>query len=398
MAASRINEKKSFSGFLLLESELDPWPTVIIILTMVLLAAGLVMVYSASMVRAMQQFDSPAYFFNRQMVFAVIGLGAMTAAALIPVKLLRRLTGPLIILSLIGLVVCLTPAGETVKGASRWISFGKVQFQPSELAKLAIIFFMAHSMAKKAEKIKTITIGFLPHLLLALVFAFLCIREPDLGAAMMIMLLCMVMLFIGGTRLSYIIFSTVPLAAVAAIAILKSGYRRQRLLAFLHPDWDPQGINFQINNSLIGFGSGGYFGRGIGEGKQKLLFLPDAHTDFLASIIGEEMGFIGFLLVVLAFGVLVYAGIRIALKCRTLYTMYLASGITLFLGFQVAINLGVVMSLLPTKGMTLPFMSYGGSSLLCNLFAVGILLAISRQIAVREGPPEGGQQEKERET
>ncbi|MFH1435948.1 MAG: putative lipid II flippase FtsW [Pseudomonadota bacterium] len=398
MAASRINEKKSISSLFFLDPALDPWPTVIIILTLVLLAAGLVMVFSASMVRAMQQFAGPAYFFNRQMVFALIGLCAMIAAALVPVKLLRRLTGPLVIVSLIGLVVCLTSFGETVKGASRWISFGKVQFQPSELAKLAIIFFMAHSMAKKAEKIKTVTIGFLPHLLLALVFALLCIKEPDLGAAMMIMLLCMVMLFIGGTRLSYILFSAVPLAAAAAVVILKSGYRRQRMLAFLNPDWDPQGINFQIKNSLIGLGSGGFLGKGIGEGKQKLLFLPDAHTDFLASIIGEEMGFIGLLLIIIAFGMLVYAGIRIALKCRTLYTMCLASGITLFLGFQVAINLGVVMSLLPTKGMTLPFMSYGGSSLLCNLFAVGILLSISRQIAARDGPAQGERQDADRET
>jgi len=383
------------------DSENNPWPVVIVVIAVVLVAAGLIMVSSASMVSAQKRFGDPDYFFKRQLLFSLVGLGLMLVTSNLPLHLLRKLTLPLLVVSFFGLILCLTPLASTVKGASRWISIGSFNFQPSELAKLAIIFYIAHSMGRKMEKIKSFTVGFLPHCIVALTFAFLCIKEPDFGAASMIMLLCLVLLFIGGTRLGYILASLFALVPAIYIAITLSPYRMRRLVSFLYPDKDALGLNYQINESLISIGSGGLLGKGIGEGKQKLFFLPDAHTDFIASIIGEEMGFVGVVLVLLAFAALVYAGLRIALRCKDLYAMYLASGITLFLGFQVAINLGVVMGLLPTKGMTLPFLSYGGSSLVCNLFAVGVLLAIGRRLGEQEAEAPGGPQpepEGERET
>jgi len=392
MVSSRLNPKKALLVFSGLNDESNPWPLIILVMTLVLLSAGLVMVYSASMISAMKRFEDPAFFFKRQVFFAAAGLVVMTAASRMPLRLLRRLTMPLLLIAFVGLVLVLTPLGTTVKGASRWISLGAFNFQPSELAKLAVIFYIAHSMGRKVEKIKSFTVGFLPHLLVSSVFAFLCVKEPDLGAAVMIMLLCFMLLFIGGTRLGYILGSVLALAPALYIAIITSPYRMKRLISFMYPQKDALGLNYQINESLISIGSGGILGKGIGEGRQKLFFLPDAHTDFIASIVGEELGFVGLVLMVLGFGALVLAGLKVALRCRSLYAMYLATGITLFLGFQVAINLGVVMGLLPTKGMTLPLMSYGGSSLLVNLFAVGVLLAVARNEGSEEAQ-EGGETE-----
>jgi cell division protein FtsW len=389
MVSSRLNLNKALLPFALQDSDDNPWPTVILVVTLVLVAAGLVMVYSASMISAMKRFGDPAFFFKRQALFAALGLVVMLAAANLPLRLIRRLTVPMLLFAFVGLVLCLTPLGTTVKGASRWISLGSFNLQPSEMAKLAIIFYVAQSMGRKVEKIKSFTIGFLPHLMVAGVFAFLCVKEPDLGAAVMIMLLCFVMLFIGGTRLGYLLGSVLAFIPALYVAIVTSPYRMKRLISFMYPQKDALGLNYQINESLISI-----LGKGIGEGKQKLFFLPDSHTDFIASIIGEELGFVGMALIVLAFGALLYAGLKIALRCKNLYGLYLASGITLFLGFQVVINLGVVLGLLPTKGMTLPFLSYGGSSLLSNLFAVGVLLAVGRQAEMEDEsglePGQGG--------
>jgi cell division protein FtsW len=385
MVSSRLNPKKAFLPLAFMDSEDNPWSIIILVTTIILVAAGLVMVTSASMVSSMKRFGDPDFFFKRQLLFSLVGLGLMIVTSNLPLRLIRKLTLPLLLISLIGLVLCLTPLATTVKGASRWISIGIFNFQPSEPAKLAIIFYIAHSMGRKVEKIKSFTVGFLPHCIVALVFALLCIREPDFGAASMIMLLCFVLLFIGGTRLGYILASFLAMAPAIVIAITLSPYRMRRLVSFLYPEKDALGLNYQINESLISIGSGGIFGKGIGEGKQKLFFLPDAHTDFIASIVGEETGLVGVALMLLLFAVLVYAGLRIALRCKDLFAMYLASGIALFLGFQVAINLGVVMGLLPTKGMTLPFLSYGGSSLMTNLFAVGVLLAIGKRLGEQEG-------------
>jgi len=379
MAAASANGNTRLSALFFAADDRDVWPAVLLALCLVLVGAGLVMVYSASMVSAMTRYRDPAFFLKRQAVFAAVGMAVLVVTARAPLGLMRRLTAPLLIASFVGLVVCLTPLATSVKGASRWISIGSFHLQPSELAKLAIIFYVADALGRKGEKIRAFSVGFLPPVVVALVFAALCIKEPDLGAAVMILLLCFSMLFVGGTRLGYILVSGIALLPALAVAITTSSYRMKRFMAFLNPELDIQGQNYQIYNSLLGIGSGRIWGSGIGEGNQKLLFLPDAHTDFIASIVGEELGLLGIAALVLLFGLLVYAGIRIALRCREPYPMYMAAGISFFIAFQAAINMGVVMGLLPTKGMTLPFLSYGGSSLLVNLFAVGVLLAVSRQ-------------------
>jgi len=378
-SSSRVKNFTDGLTFVRSNENVDIWAMSILCVVIFLVCMGLVMLSSASMVWALRKFGEQNYFFKRQVIYALLGFGVMAITSQIKIASLRKLTLPILLISFIGLILCLTPLSTSAKGASRWISIGFFNFQPSEMAKIGIIFYIAHSMGRKAEKIKSFTVGFLPHLIVASIFALLCIKEPDFGSASLIMILCFVLLFIGGTRLGYILASIVAMTPVAIAAIAFSPYRMRRLMSFLNPEKDILGMNYQINESLISIGSGGIWGKGIGGGMQKLLFLPDAHTDFIASIIGEELGFVGIVCLLILFGIIVFSGIKIAFRCKDLYSMYLASGISLYLGLQTAINLMVVMGLLPTKGMTLPFLSYGGSSLIVNLFAVGILLAVAKQ-------------------
>jgi len=394
-------------------SDPDMQRALVFVPVVLLVVYGLVMVYSSSMIFGLKRYSSPTYFLDRQIVFACLGLAVMIVASRLPVEMYRRFTLPLLAVSLVGLVACLTPLGTTVKGASRWISLGGgFNVQPSEIAKLAIVFYVAYSMSRKADRLKSFKVGFLPHVVVAFVFAGLCMKQPDFGAAMMIVLLAFVMLFVGGTRLGYILGAAIAMVPVAWAAIAASPYRMKRVLAFLNPDEDALGVNYQITESLISIGSGGPWGLGLGNGKQKLFFLPDAHTDFIASIVGEELGMLGVAFLLLAFGVVVTAGISIALRTRTRYGAYLAAGLSFYIALQVVVNMGVVMGLLPTKGLALPFMSYGGSSLLTNMFAAGVLMSLATDRAdagqdvqearpsgnVRLQPVEGGEGEAPEET
>jgi cell division protein FtsW len=236
---------------------------------------------------------------------------------------------------------------------------------------------MAYSMSKKGKDMETFTKGLLPHLFIAGLFIALILRQPDLGTAVIIGGWILIALFVGGVRI-YQLFCMMLLAAPALIWLIwQADYRVKRWLAFLNPWDDPRGIGFQIIHSFLAFGSGGLFGAGLGNSKQKLFYLPEPHTDFALSIIGEELGLVGVASVIVLFGILITGGIRAALKARDLYSTYLAVGLTAFIGLQVLINMGVVMGLLPTKGLTLPLISYGGSSLLITLASIGVLLNIS---------------------
>jgi cell division protein FtsW len=236
---------------------------------------------------------------------------------------------------------------------------------------------MAYSMAKKGSGMESFSNGLLPHLLTAGIFMILIVLQPDLGTAVIIGCWVMVVLFVGGVKL-WQLFSLLSLAGVVVWRlIVQAEYRMHRVLAFLDPWDDPQGIGFQIIHSFMAFGSGGLFGTGIGNSKQKLFYLPEPHTDFALSIAGEELGFLGVAVIVILFGLLIMRGIKIALDARDLYSSYLALGLICLIGLQAAVNMGVVMGLLPTKGLALPFISYGGSSLVFNLMSIGILLNIS---------------------
>lgn len=343
-----------------------------------LTALGLTMVYSASAVPAAERLDDSLYYLKRQAAAATVGLGFLLLAMRIGHRRLERLSYPILGVALIALVAVLIPGiGAEVKGARRWIPMGVVAFQPGELAKLAMVLYLARSLARKREKVLDFSVGFVPHLVVVAVFAVLALAEPDFGTAVILSLLLFTMLFCAGARLSWLVLSVIVAVPVAWHLIARSPYRMRRILAFLDPWADRQGIGYQVAESLISVGSGGWFGQGLGAGKQKLFYLPEAHTDFILSVIGEELGLLGILLVLLLFGVVIWRGVRAAYAAPDAFGAYLALGITALFGFQAIVNMLVAMGLLPTKGLTLPFVSYGGSSLVISLAAAGILLAIS---------------------
>jgi cell division protein FtsW len=353
---------------------------ILIYICLALVVIGWIMVYSSSAVVAQMQYHDSFKFLKKQLLFSLIGLIAMVGVMRIDYRRLRDLTYPILCLSILLLIVVLIPAlglSLRVGVARRWLATPWFTFQPSEIGKLALVLFCAYALTKKGEKIKEFLHGFLPIIAVAGVMVLLVILEPDMGTAVFMGILTMVLLFIGGTRLSYL--AALPLLAAPALYLFISrfpyGYRR--LVAFLHPWEDMRGVGFQIVQSFVALGSGGPWGVGLGDGKQKLFFLPAAHTDFILAILGEEAGFIGIMVVICLFALLIWRGVRISLKASDTFGAHLAIGITCMIALQVIINMAVVLGLLPTKGLTLPFISYGGTSMVENLIGVGLLASIS---------------------
>jgi len=357
------------------------WDQTILLLAVTLTCFGVVMVYSSSSIMAAKRFSDGFYFLKRQGIFAVVGIGLMFLAMQVDYHHLRKLAAPLFIIALVLLVAVLLPGvGTKTGGASRWIRAMGVGFQPSELAKLTLVIYLAHSLAKKKEKIRSLKFGFLPYMVVLAVVLLLLLLQPDLGTAVTLAAVAMTMLLVAGARLSYVVSIVLLALPFLYVAVMNVGYRRRRMLAFLDPWQDPTDTGFQIIQSWIAFGNGGIFGTGLGEGKQKLFYLPEAHTDFIFSVVGEELGFIGVFTVAAIFLMLILRGIRTALKAEDEFGTLLAFGISLMLGLQVIVNFGVVLGLLPTKGMTLPLISYGGTSLLITMTAIGILLNVSAHV------------------
>jgi len=354
-------------------------PDVTLAATLVgLIAFGVVMVYSASAVYANNMFGDGFHFLIRQTVFAAAAFVVLIVFTRIDITLLRRSTYPVLLIAVLMMVAVALGFGRSAGGATRWLAVGPVNVQPAELAKLAMIMWLAHSLAKKSKRVRTFSIGFLPHVLVAGLLMLLCLAQPDFGSAVMIALLTFVVLFAAGAKAGYLLGCALIALPVGYAAIASSPYRMRRIKAFLEPFEHRQGAGYQITESLMSFGSGGWTGVGLGDGRQKLLFLPEAHTDFISAIIGEELGFIGVVLLCAAFGWIVFRGLRAAWRAQDEYAGYLATGMTLFIGLQAFTNLAVAMGLLPTKGLALPFVSYGGSSLLVNAAAAGIILNTSR--------------------
>ena len=366
---------------------LEPGPVdVTLAATLVgLIAFGVVMVYSASAVYANNMFGDGHHFLVRQTIFAAAAFVVLVVSARLNIGLLRRSTYPLLLMSIVLMVAVALGFGRSAGGATRWLAVGPVNVQPAELAKLAMIMWLAHSLAKKSNQMRTFSIGFLPHVLVAGLLMLLCLAQPDFGSAVMIALLTFVVLFAAGAKAGYLLGCVLLAIPVGYAAIASSPYRMRRIQAFLEPFEHRQGAGYQITESLMSFGSGGWTGVGLGDGRQKLLFLPEAHTDFISAIIGEELGFIGIVLLCAAFGWVVFRGLRAAWRAQDEYAGYLAVGMTLFIGLQAFTNLAVAMGLLPTKGLALPFVSYGGSSLLVNAAAAGIILNTSRYGVSRTG-------------
>jgi cell division protein FtsW len=351
---------------------------VLIIVTAMLVMIGIIMVYSSSAVLARERMNDGYYFLKKEIVFAGIGFAMLVIASKVPYQFWRKMVYPILGFAFILLILSFVPGlKNTAGGASRWIKLGPVTFQPSEFAKFALIIFLAYSLEKKASRIKSFGVGFVSNAAVAAVLILMVLVQKDLGAAFMLCVITALMMFVAGVRLSYLGASL--LSAIPAIYFLVAsvGYRRKRVLAFLDPWSDRYGTGFQIIQSLVSFNEGGIFGKGLGEGQQKLFYLPEAHTDFIFSVLGEELGLIGVLVVIGLFMVFFWRAVLIGLKAPDLFGRYLAFGLSVFIGVQALFNICVVMGLLPTKGLVLPFISYGGSALTTFLIAVGVLLNIS---------------------
>lgn len=343
-----------------------------------LIAFGVVMVYSASAVYADRMYGDGTHFLIRQTIFSAVAFVVLAATSRIDITLLRRFTYPVLLVAVVLMVAVALGFGRSAGGATRWLRVGPVNMQPAELAKLAMVLWLAHSLAKKAHRVRTFSIGFLPHVLVMGLLMLLCLAQPDFGSAVMIALLTFVVLFAAGAKAGYLLGGVLVALPIGYAAIASSPYRMRRITAFLEPFEHRQGAGYQITESLMSFGSGGWTGVGLGDGRQKLLFLPEAHTDFVSAIVGEELGFLGVATLCLAFVWVVLRGLRAAWRSHDEYASYLAAGMTLFIGLQAFTNLAVAMGLLPTKGLALPFVSYGGSSLLVNAAAAGLILNVSR--------------------
>ncbi|MBN8226394.1 putative lipid II flippase FtsW [Corallococcus macrosporus] len=343
-----------------------------------LVALGLVMTYSASAVLAQDKLGDSLYFLKRQLSAAGLGLVAMAVAMKLGWRKLARLAYPLLLIAIVLLIAVAIPGiGTTAGGARRWIRLPGFSLQPAEIAKFAWLVYLSYSLAKKREKVATFSIGFLPHLALCGILVLLCMLQPDFGSSVLLVFMLFVLLFAAGTKLSYLVGSVLLALPLAFVAIATSPYRMKRILAFLDPWAHRHDVGYQVAESLMSIGSGGITGLGLGDGRQKLFFLPEAHTDFIFSILGEELGLIGVGLLVVLYAIVLWRGIRAALAAGETFGTYLGLGISSIIAFQATVNMCVAMGLLPTKGLTLPFVSYGGTSLVVLMGSAGVLLSLS---------------------
>jgi cell division protein FtsW len=341
---------------------------------------GVVMVFNTSYFFAGERFGDPLHVFRKHVVSIALGVLCCFAASRVRSSAYERLAYPALAVVVVMLIAVLIPGVGLVRGgARRWIGFGAMNLQPSEIAKVVAVLYLARSMVGKGPRLTTFSRGVLPHFIVIGVLAALVVIEPDFGTAALLGVTLFAMLFAGGVRwrdLALPILSIIPLAIYA---ISSSPYRLRRVMVFLDPWEHPRDAGFQLVQSFLAFGSGGIFGAGLGQSKQKMFYLPEAHTDFIFSVIGEELGLIGAFMLVGLFALLAVRGLRVALNHPTVFGQLVAFGVTTVIVLQAGINMAVVLGLLPTKGLALPFVSYGGSAMLGAMTAVGVLLALSRE-------------------
>jgi cell division protein FtsW len=349
----------------------------LILVTLALVAFGLVMVYSATSAAAAVGGKNPTYYLERQGMYAFIGIALMMAAQRWDYRRLRALAPGLVVTSL-ALLAAVLVIGPAINGARRWISLGPAAFQPSELAKIALAVWVSAYLARKRAP-RTLKELARPIGAVAGIACILILAEPDLGTAIAIVCMLASILLVSGTPGRMLATATSLVLAVGVFAIWLEPYRRARVFAFLNPWGDSQGAGFQVVQAMIGLGSGGLFGVGLGQGVQKIFYLPEAHTDMIFAIVGEELGLIGTLTVLALFLTLAYAGIRMALRTTDPFVRLVSASVTVWLAAQMMINLGAVTGVLPIAGVPLPFVSYGGSSLLPSLTAVGMLMSFARR-------------------
>ena len=344
---------------------------------LLLVGIGVVMVYSASSALALKKFGNEYYFLKKQAVFALIGFLALLICRYFPYRIFRSLTYPMVVLALgLLLAIQLSALGVSAGGSARWLRFNEISFQPSEFARFSLIIFLGYSMSKKGDRLKDLYVGFLPHILVLVAFITLIILQPDFGSVVILGAITWIMLFVGGARIFHLLASLMVLVPFLYFYMIHAEYRLKRIMSFLDPWQYSTDEGYQIIHSLMAFGSGGIWGAGVGNGFQKLFYLPEPHTDFIFSVIGEELGLLGVLAILGLYGIILWRGISIARNSGDEFGTFLAFGMTLAIGLQVCINMGVTLGLLPTKGLALPFLSYGGTSLLMNMASIGILMNI----------------------
>jgi cell division protein FtsW len=351
------------------EQAMDPW---LFFAALALGCLGLVMVYSSSAWLGSRTADSWEFFLRRQAMFFGLGVVVMIAVSRVDYRVLRRFSAHLMGLA-VALLILVLFISEDINGARRWIDLGPIHMQPSEIAKIALVVFLAATLARRGEQIRRFKTGFLPPMIAACGTMALVLLEKDLGTTVLLGSLSLILLYVAGTRASWVLGAIMVAAPLAWSQIVNVGYRRERVESFLSGD------DYQVEQGLIAIGSGGPFGLGLGNGRQKLGFLPENHTDFILATVGEELGLIGIFTIIGLFALLVWRGLVIARQAEDRFGTYLAIGLSALFGLQALINMAVVLSVMPAKGITLPFVSYGGSSLLVSMGAIGVLLSISRR-------------------
>lgn len=348
--------------------------------SVILIAIGIVMIYSASAIYAFDTMKDSSYFLVRHLVYLALGIVLFNLALKFNYIAFRKHAKTALIVVVVLLVLVLIPhIGSSAGGARRWFKIAGFSFQPSEILKITLIYYMADYLDRKRESLGDIKRTVLPALFVLGICAGLVLKQPDLGTAVTVAMVMLIMFFAAGFRISHML-SIVAMATPALLYLmLAKPYRRKRILAFFHPWDDPRGVGFQIIQSFLALGSGGIFGVGLGQSQQKLFYLPESHTDFIFSIIGEELGFIGAGSVVLLFTVFIFSGMVIVFRSKNFFAQLLALGLVSLIGFEAVINIGVSIGALPTKGLSLPFISYGGTALLANMVALGLLINISNE-------------------
>ncbi|VAW55478.1 Cell division protein FtsW [hydrothermal vent metagenome] len=390
---------KGLFGSFNFKVDLDDFDPIISIVFVALLAIGLVMVASSSISVADRNFSNPFYYFQRQLVF--IAMGVFAAISVFKIRLVQweKSGVALLLFALFLLVLVLIPGvGKTVNGSTRWLPLGLINLQVSELVKLFLVIYVAGYLVRHGDAVRNTLIGFLKPMAMVGIAGLLLLLEPDFGATVVIMGTVLGMTFLAGARFTQFILFVFMFACAAMLLIVTSPYRMQRLTSFANPWADPFDTGFQLTQSLIAIGTGGWFGTGLGGSVQKLFYLPESHTDFLFAVLSEELGFIGVVIVIALFSALFFRSLKIAAQAEAVgnyFAAYMAYGIGIWLSMQAVINMAVNVGLLPTKGLTLPLMSYGGSSLIVCCMAIGLLLRINYETsgAVKQARKQSGRKQ-----
>jgi cell division protein FtsW len=342
------------------------------------------MIYSSSAIRAQERFGDSYFFLKRQLLWAALGVLVMVWMMRWDYRGWQKLAFPLFLLSLLFLLLVLVPqVGVKVNGARRWLSLGGLSFQPTELAKISLILLLSHLLAKKGQEVREFAHGFLPLIVVAGLITVPILFQPNFGNVAVLLAVAVMICYMGGARISHLLLLGAGCLPLLFLMMMHSSHARSRLLTLFDPSRVSEGARYQITQSFYALGPGGLLGRGLGDGIQKLFYLPEPHTDFIFAIIGEEIGFLGASMIVFLFGILLWRGTRIALRAPDPFGRYTAMGITCLIVSQAAINVGMVIGLLPTTGLPLPLVSFGGSSLVLSLMEIGILLNISHFAGAR---------------